>query len=49
MPRSHPDGIDINARCLDGDRLADLEIAVFDDDDREAETAALAHLTNGSS
>jgi hypothetical protein len=49
VPRSHPDGIDVNARCLDGIRVSDLEISVFDDDDREAATAALAHLTDGGS
>lgn len=44
VPRSHPDGIDVNARCLDGIALADLDVEVFDDADRERATAALAHL-----
>jgi hypothetical protein len=47
VPRSHPDGIDVNARCLDDVRLDELDIAVFDDADRDAATAALAHLTDG--
>ena len=29
-PRSHPDGWDINARCLDGDALDDFVVTPFD-------------------
>lgn len=29
-PRSHPDGIDVNVRCLDGNVLSDFEIEFFD-------------------
>ena len=29
-PRSHPEGWDVNARCLDGDALARFTIATFD-------------------
>ncbi|MEG3438009.1 GFA family protein [Pannus brasiliensis CCIBt3594] len=29
-PRSHPDGIDVNVRCLDGDVSGDFEIEFFD-------------------
>ena len=45
VPRSHPDGIDVNARCLDGIVPGMLEISVFDDADRDAATAAIAHLS----
>ena len=45
VPRSHPDGIDVNVRCLDQDGIRSLAIVPFDDRDREAATAALAHLT----
>lgn len=45
VPRSHPDGVDINARCLDGVVPADLEVSIFDDADRDAATAAVAHLS----
>lgn len=45
VPRSHPDGIDVNARCLDPGTVAALEIVPFDDRDRAAATAALAHLS----
>lgn len=48
VPRSHPDGIDVNARCLDGITLDALAVTVFDDADREAATAALAHLSHDS-
>lgn len=29
-PRSHPDGIDVNVRCLDDDGMARFSIAPFD-------------------
>ena len=45
VPRSHPDGWSVNARCLDPGTVASLEIVPFDDNDREAATAALAHLS----
>lgn len=45
VPRSHPDGIDVNARCLDPGSVEALEIVPFDDADREAATEALAHLS----
>ena len=44
VPRSHPDGIDINVRCLDAGTVASLKVTLFDDGDREAATAALSHL-----
>lgn len=45
VPRSHPDGIDVNVRCLDHGTVESLEIVPFDDADREAATAAIAHLS----
>lgn len=47
VPRSHPDGIDVNARCLEPGTVAALELVPFDDNDREAATAAIAHLSRG--
>ena len=44
-PRSHPDGFSVNARCLDGIDLPALRVVAFDDRDRDAATAAIAHLT----
>lgn len=45
VPRSHPDGIDVNVRCLEGVVLHEVTVARFDDADREAATAAIAHLS----
>ena len=44
VPRSHPQGFSVNARCLDGIDLAALRVVAFDDRDRDAATAAVAHL-----
>ena len=47
VPRSHPHGYSINARCLDDDVLADGEwLPPFDDEHRDAATAAVAHLAD---
>lgn len=45
VPRSHPDGIDVNARCLDPGSVESLEVVPFDDADRDAATAAISHLS----
>lgn len=45
VPRSHPDGIDVNVRCLDAGSIAALTVVPFDDENRDAATAAVAHLT----
>ena len=47
IPRSHPDCIDVNVRCLDAGTVATLQVAAFDDADRDASTAAIAHLARG--
>ena len=44
IPRSHPDGIDVNVRCLDPATIESVSVRQFDDTKREAETAAIAHL-----
>ena len=44
-PRSHPDGIDVNVRCLDPGTVRTLHVTPFDDADRDAATAAIAHLS----
>ena len=46
IPRSHPDGVDINVRCLDAGTMDSLKITPFDDEDRQAATAALQHLSH---
>lgn len=45
VPRSNPDGIDVNARCLLGVKLEDMQVESFDDNDRDAQTARIAHLS----
>ena len=44
IPRSHPDGIDVNVRCLDPATIESVAVTRFDDANRAAETAAIAHL-----
>lgn len=45
VPRSNPDGYDVNVRCLDRATIESLEVQAFDDADRDAATAAIAHLS----
>ena len=45
IPRSHPDGVDVNVRCLDPGTVAGCTVTPFDDGDRAAATAAIAHLS----
>jgi hypothetical protein len=45
VPRSHPDGWSVNVRCLDAGTAEGVNITAFDDNDREAATAAIAHLS----
>ncbi|HJT97557.1 MAG TPA: GFA family protein [Rhodanobacteraceae bacterium] len=47
VPRSHPDGIDVNVRCLDEGTIASLQVTPFDDRDRERSMEAIAHLSAG--
>jgi hypothetical protein len=35
-PRSHPDGVDVNVRCLDGDAASRFTVAPFDGRNWEA-------------
>jgi hypothetical protein len=44
VPRSHPDGIDVNVHCLDRSTIEVIVTTQFDDANREAATAAIAHL-----
>jgi len=45
IPRSHPDGVDVNVRCLDAVTIERVEITAFDDARRAENAAALAHLS----
>lgn len=46
VPRSHPDGYSVNVRCIDAGTIANVNITTFDDNNREAATAAIAHLSH---
>jgi hypothetical protein len=35
IPRSHPDGISVNARCLDSDTIESMSVTPFDGQDWE--------------
>ena len=43
-----PDGVDVNARCLDAGSVQSLDVMPFDDGDRDAQTAAIAHLSKST-
>ena len=45
VPRSHPDGYSVNARCLDAGTVTATGVVPFDDANREAATAQVAHLS----
>ena len=45
IPRSNPEGIDVNVRCLDEGSIAALSIEPFDGQHWEANAHSLAHLT----
>ncbi|MGH8163992.1 MAG: GFA family protein [Rhodanobacteraceae bacterium] len=47
VPRSHPHGYSVNARCLDEGTTQGFEyLPVYDDTDRDASTVAIAHLVD---
>ena len=45
IPRSNPDGVDVNVRCLDEGTVSSLDIEPFDGVNWEAGADALAHLS----
>jgi hypothetical protein len=45
IPRSNPDGVDINARCLDRGTVKQMHVEVFDGENWEAHAEALTHLS----
>jgi hypothetical protein len=40
IPRSHPDGVSVNARCIDSDTIESMSVKPFDGRDWEAGRAA---------
>jgi hypothetical protein len=45
VPRSNPDGFDINVNCLDRSTIAGIDISPFDDAHRDESTATIQHLS----
>lgn len=45
VPRSNPDGIDVNVRCLDAGQDLEVRIETFAGSEWEQHAAALSHLT----
>lgn len=43
VPRSNPDGMDVNVRCLDDGHGLSLKVVAFDGRNWEANAATLAH------
>ena len=46
VPRSHPDGFSVDVRCLEPGTVRDVDVRPFDDGNRDAATAAVAHLSD---
>lgn len=42
IPRSHPDGVSVNARCIDSDTVTSLSVKPFDGSNWEASRNTLA-------
>ena len=45
VPRSNPDGIDVNVRCLDPQTIENVSTRLFDDTERDTATAAITGLS----
>ena len=46
IPRSNPDGVDVNVHCIDEGTIETVRITLFDDGERERSEAAIAHLSD---
>ena len=45
IPRSNPDGYDININCLDKDKIKDIKVELFDGRNWEKYAGKLSHLS----
>lgn len=45
IPRSNPDGVDVNARCLESGTVTKMTVEAFDGQNWEDNAAQLAHLS----
>jgi hypothetical protein len=48
VPRSNPDGYSVNVHCLHPETLEQVEVQLFDDNDREASEAKVRGLSRES-
>jgi len=46
IPRSHPDGVSVNARCIDGDTVRSMTVTPFDGRDWESARGGLKGPAN---
>ncbi len=46
IPRSNPNGVDVNARCLDQGSYRSITVEPFDGQNWETNAASLAHLSD---
>ena len=46
VPRSHPKGVSVNARCLDRDSIDSIDVTPFDGRDREQNASKLSPLSD---
>ena len=45
VPRSNPDGYSVNVRCLDSATIEQIEVELFDDNERETSEAKIRGLS----
>ena len=48
VPRSNPDGYSVNVRCLDPATIEQVEVQLFDDNERESSDAKVRGLSQES-
>jgi hypothetical protein len=46
IPRSHPDGVSVNVRCLDADTVAAVDITPFDGQNWEQNVSKLSRISD---
>jgi hypothetical protein len=46
IPRSHPDGISVNVRCLDADTVASVNVTAFDGRNWEQNISKLSRISD---
>ena len=46
IPRSHPDGISVNVRCLDADTVAAVNVTAFDGRNWEQNVSKLSRISD---